>query len=432
MHWRAACARLVFFPLAMVAAGCGDTEPGCEGRGVCEGTSVDGSERLFDGSALHDFNLEIPQQSWRAINDDADPGECMNIIRPYHAGGLTLDDQTFAGVGIHIKGGCGSSRNLDEKAAFKVNISWDDPAVAGCPATRELLGQRKLAFNNSVQDASHTREFLAYQLFRAAGVPAPRVTHVRLSVNGEYWGIYNLVETIERAFLKRWFADHKGMMWEGAYHCDVVPKNVPNSPTRMSCFDLEFTRDECDGPLDPRRDPQDWSLLSRLAQGLATQPTGTVMDHLAQYFDLEQLFAYWAVESALGHWDGFFGRVVNNFRVYHHPSDDRYYFIPWGTDQTLEEPIDVFEAQNTIARLCLPDRECNAAFRLKLKQVVTLMGSLALDQQAIALGAKLAPLLSAAPRGRVSEGQLQREVDSVVNFVQRQTEELGRSLDAVQ
>ena len=68
----------------------------------------------------------------------------------------------------------------------------------------EFRGLRKMTLNNLTYDPSFVREYLAYEVMRAAGHAAPRVSWVQLFVNGEAKGLYSTIETYDRVFL----ADH--------------------------------------------------------------------------------------------------------------------------------------------------------------------------------------------------------------------------------
>src|SRR5262249_36408053 len=62
------------------------------------------------------------------------------------------------------------------------------------------------------------REVLAYSVFRAAGVPAPRTAfaEVTLTVPGkydrEYVGLYAVVESVDKRFLEDRFGTDKGLL----------------------------------------------------------------------------------------------------------------------------------------------------------------------------------------------------------------------------
>jgi len=209
----------------------------------------DGSSVLFDESVVRDFYLEIPPESWAPINAQAKPPGCVPFQRNYYTGTLTYEGQVFAGVGIKTKGGCGSARDLSGKASFVVNLEWDDPQVPGCPAPRRLLGENHFTFNNGVQDKSATHERLAYPIYRSLGLPAPRAASVRLFVNGQLWGLYTHVETIDRRFLARWYPNNDGMLYEGTYWCDLISANLPPTDFDDSkCLTREFSPDACNVP----------------------------------------------------------------------------------------------------------------------------------------------------------------------------------------
>ena len=93
-------------------------------------------------------------------------------------------------VGVRLKGGLGSFRGLEGKAAFKVKV---DEYVDG----QTFFGLEKLTLNNMVQDPSMVHETLAYELFRSLGVPASRTGYAFVRVNGESFGLYLNVETLD-------------------------------------------------------------------------------------------------------------------------------------------------------------------------------------------------------------------------------------------
>lgn len=58
--------------------------------------------------------------------------------------------------------------------------------------------------------ARETPERLAYDVFRAAGLPAPRCNNAVVYVNGAYYGVYVNVEAEDKTLLRRWFASAEG------------------------------------------------------------------------------------------------------------------------------------------------------------------------------------------------------------------------------
>src|SRR5207249_6590408 len=79
-------------------------------------------------------------------------------------------------------------------------------------------GMKMITLNSGAADPTRYREALAYPLYQAAGVPAPRTAfaQVALSVPGKYdkefVGLFTFVENIDKAFLKDRFGDGGGLL----------------------------------------------------------------------------------------------------------------------------------------------------------------------------------------------------------------------------
>src|SRR5439155_656859 len=96
------------------------------------------------------------------------------------------------------------------KRSFLVDLDrFDHLAFRGLPA---------IQLQGGALDPTKAREALAFALFRAAGVPAPRtaLAEVTLTVPGRhdraYLGLYTLVEPVDRAFLVDRFQTEKGLL----------------------------------------------------------------------------------------------------------------------------------------------------------------------------------------------------------------------------
>jgi hypothetical protein len=377
----------------------------------------DGSAYLFDPDTVHTVYLDIPPESWTMIDAQAVGPWPYVPDRNYYSGTLTFDGVVYQGVGIRVKGGCGSSRPLTGKAAFKISLGWDDPNEAGCPADRRLYGQKHLTLNNGVQDPSFERERLGYTLFRAFGVPSPRAVHVQLFVNGVDWGLYLHLESFDRRFLDRWFPSKQGMMYEGGPFCDLVPGQIPPGPGE-ACFDQEFSTDACDTP-EPGDDPTDWELLRQLANQIAALPSGGFYTGVQSFFDWNEFLSSWAVNAVLGNWDGYQYGNVNNYRVYHDPSTGRWSIIQAGIDNTFDSSPgwDFWGIAAILATRCFEEPECTAAFAARVHAANDLFASLDLAGEAERIRTQIAAIQMADPRKEVTYDQALAAHQSLVNWI---------------
>ena len=90
----------------------------------------------------------------------------------------------YTNVAIHLKGGPGSYRQLQDDPAFTLNF---DKFAEG----QTFHGLKKIHLNNSVQDRSYLSEKISRELFEAAGVPTPRAGNATVRRDREVFGCSN-------------------------------------------------------------------------------------------------------------------------------------------------------------------------------------------------------------------------------------------------
>lgn len=337
---------------------------------------------LFDLSRIHDIEVELDATSLAAIDaESVTPIICVPHERDYYAGTVTIDGERFDGVGVRARGN-GTADSLYGKPSLKLDFAWDDPAVPGCAEDRVAFGQRKLNLLNMRQDPSFVRIPLAGELYRSLGVPQPRTSYARLTINGEYTGIVVLAENIDRRFVGEWFGSNDGMMYEAGCHCDVIGANVP-ADGGASCFTQDFAIDACDVP-NPEQDPIDWESLRAFTTALDALPAGGFYPEIENVFDFDGFMTLWAATMFLGSGDGYFLNQ-NSFRIYHDPSTDRFAMIDHGSadgilrtfsdvcDANLVMQLgaapDVFASTGVLATRCLAEPDCAAAYAARLWEI---------------------------------------------------------------
>ena len=224
-----------------------------------------------------------------------------------------IDGTNIGPVEIRKKGYIGS--NDIRRPALKLRRSQQsENKTAAEPNNTNNRIPLDLTLNNNRQDPSLIRQFLAYEIFRRAGVPAPRCSFVSLQVNGKPLGIYTSVEPINETFLQEHFGRSDGNLYEGG-RSDFRSNWVQN-------FAIKNNRKE-----------NDRSDLLRATTALE-ESKNSVLPALNTHFDAEAFFRFWAAESLVNQTDGYAANM-NNFYLYHNPSTGRFAFIPWGADSTF-------------------------------------------------------------------------------------------------
>jgi spore coat protein CotH len=262
---------------------------------------------------------------------------------------VVWEGERWRDVALHLKGSW-SYRDLSGKAAFKLDFGQFRDG-------QEFRGVRRLTLNNMVQDDSMLREHTYYWLCHELGIPAPRHGYARVYLNDELYGLYGVVETMDKQYVKQaWPEDPYGNLYEGQ-GADVVDGD--------DHYDVQVAG----GVATPEDDVD--ALVDALADG------DDFLAVIEEQFDAPALLAYLAMDAASGHTDGYVFRR-NNYLLYHAPWTHRWYLSPWGVDQSFKRDTHVIhgDAEHpTSGRLaidCVRDRACRDRYEQALLDVVDL------------------------------------------------------------
>ena len=272
------------------------------------------ADDLFRINQLIEIDVKMLPADWEKLRKESDRNN-GSMSRIFGGGGsigkrfnlykadISVDGNKIKSVGIRTKGFIGSLNPERPSLKIKFNEYVDQSPVQGLD---------RLTLNNNVQDVSLASQFLTYKLFNKAGIPAPRVSHCKVTVNGEYLGVYSHVESVRSPFIKKHFQRNSGELYEGTIS-DFYPIAVQNIEAKNSYTEKNRTQ------------------ALKLAEILETKE-GFDLNEAKKYINLKQFVRFWAMESLLGFWDGYTNNQ-NNYYAYSNPNDQkRFHFIPWGAD----------------------------------------------------------------------------------------------------
>lgn len=193
---------------------------------------------------------------------------------------------------------------------------------------QEVSGLDSMTLNNAQQDPSVIRQCLGYDLFRKAGLVAPRCNYARVFMNGVDLGIYAHVEGIDKDLLKRHFEKKSGNLYEGT----------------LSDFNVQFIN-----TFDLKDDKTDRTDLNQVLAAM-TASDADLVNRLSAVMDLDQFIDFWAMETLVRHWDGYAGNT-NNFFLYDDPTTNKFVWIPWGADAVFYTgPVTADQAEGPLLR----------------------------------------------------------------------------------
>ena len=153
---------------------------------------------LFTNGAVRQLRIEMAPSGVESLRRDP---------RQFVRATVKEEGTVYDDVAIHLKGSVGSFREVDDKPDLTLDFNRFNTG-------RKFHGLRRIHLNNSVEDPSYCNELLGGELFRAAGIPAPRVAHAVVTLNGRRLGLYVLKEGFTEDFLGCYFKQVGGNLYE--------------------------------------------------------------------------------------------------------------------------------------------------------------------------------------------------------------------------
>lgn len=159
---------------------------------------------LFDTERIIEIDIQMDEDQWEDMLAHASEEE-------YYSCNAVINGETIYNVGIRPKGNTSlSSVVMDpntDRFSFKMEF---DRYVAG----QTCFGLDKLVLNNNYADATGMKEALVYDMYRYLDADASLYNYAKISVNGEYWGVYLALEAVEDSFQLRNYGTADGNLYK--------------------------------------------------------------------------------------------------------------------------------------------------------------------------------------------------------------------------
>ena len=168
------------------------------------GVTMEYETALFDTGEVLSVNILMDEADWADMLENA-------ISEEYYSCTVEIGGKTFYQVGIRPKGNTSLSNIANDPTIDRYSFKLEfDHYVDG----QTCFGLDKLVLNNNYADATNMKEALIYDMYQYLGADASLYNYAKVSVNGEYWGVYLALEAVEDSFLLRNYGTENGALYK--------------------------------------------------------------------------------------------------------------------------------------------------------------------------------------------------------------------------
>ncbi len=270
---------------------------------------------FFDPNTLQEIRIEIRPSDWALLKQNYRDNTYYACDFHWIFKGKDMGLQE---IGIRSRGQ-GSRSGV--KPSLRVDFNRYESG-------QSFLGLKAVVLRANTQDASMMHERVSMELLRKMGQPAvSRETHTKLYVNGDYVGLYTIVEEVDKTFIKSIYNDTSGDLYSYQYQDGWLFEDRGTNPATYSPL-----------PFKPEIDnqPNQLSAIVGLVQAINKSSDAQFQSAMSQYIDWNEFLTEIATENYLAEQDGIIGDYgMNNFDVYRLPSKTLFIFIPWDKSNTF-------------------------------------------------------------------------------------------------
>lgn len=293
---------------------------------------------LFDDSQLHTLEIVIHTRDWADLRAHFDQND-------HYPADITWNGLRMRNVGVR-------SRGLGSRSSNKPGLELDFGHYA---STQRFLGLRALVLDNLVTDPSMLREVAAMSFLRRVGVPAPRESFARVFVNGEFAGLYALVEAVDRDFAQAWFGG-TGLLFEFRW---TLPFYETDLGDGLKPYAALF---ESRNPA-PQSTATLYAPIRDLFHAVSSTPDGQFAA-VDRHLDVNGFIRLAAADAFLAEWDGILGYDGMN-NIYLYTIGERSHLIAWDKDHTFISatyPVLAYSQEHVLMSRLLADSGLRATF----------------------------------------------------------------------
>lgn len=259
---------------------------------------------IFSQGKITEINVEIEESDWNDLVENAKE-------ETYYSVDLTINGKTITNVGFRAKGYSSLITVADSESnryGFRVKLDkyMDDQTINGLDT---------FVLNASFADPSYMREYLTYAASAHLGVMTPNLAYTKLSINGEFFGLYLAIEAYDDSFVER-YTDSKDTV---LYKADSESCTLTLDDD-TSGFDVKYGEDD------------DYSNIKQLIRVL-NETTEDNKEQLEEILDIDSVLKAIAVNTVMGNYDSYSGSKAHNYYLLY--ENGKFSYIGWDYNMSI-------------------------------------------------------------------------------------------------
>lgn len=297
-------------------------------------------DSLFDTPQVHTIYINFSQSNYWNLLTSNKSYDDANDSSSYIAAQVIIDGTAVDSVGIQFKGNSSYYNYPSNKKPFTLDFN---EYIAG----QKYDGLKKLNLNNMYQDPAFMREKMFLDFCQENGIFAPRSNYAKLYLNGTYWGLYLMVERIDKTFLEDRFGNKNGNLWKGDGP-GAACANLEYHGTLQSyynCYELKTNEIV-----------NDWSALVDLTDQINNTSDLEFRDSLEAVMNTNSFIKSWAAYNLFCDFDSYPYRYTHNYYTYQNTFTDKFEWIVWDVSTAfgLDIPMTIAQVENTSVEYISP------------------------------------------------------------------------------
>lgn len=276
------------------------------------------ADNLFEMDHVPVFEMHLPEDKWATLQENA-------TAELWEEAEVCFDGKYIGRTGLRFKGSYGSLYGCFENGVLICDRLSMKLKFDLLNEDLRFFGLKRLNFHSNHHDDSRMKEKLAYDLYRAMDIAAPRASWAVVKVNGQSYGLYGMVEEVDGRFTNNRWPDYP----DGNLYKEIWPTDQDAEYILARLHTNEETAD----------------ISSFLAFGAAINAADSpeaAREVLAEHSDLDHWARYMAVDEAILSYDGVTYFYTDNGVSFHNhnyylyeDSPGHFAIVPWDVESSF-------------------------------------------------------------------------------------------------